>query len=226
MKKKGDKETEVQVGIKGHIIPLEFVIDYKLGDLKNNISEKENRLNDIDSRISEIFDSISEDEKSEIESILTESNDAFVPKEVAKKAKELLNQSVSEGTVEKKVIEVNNLFEEQKKLTKEIKDGNTEVEIEATKEMENLTYEEICELLTKKWVNPIVEGIDKLINDVITDFSKNIEKLSTKYEQTLKDIDDEITKSEKELSSMIDELTGSDFDMKGLEDFKSLFSGE
>ena len=226
IKKKGDKETEVQVGIKGHVIPLELVIDYKLGDLKNNISKKENRLNDIDSRISEIFDSFSEDEKSEIESILTEENDAFVPKEVAKKAKELLKQSVSEGSVEKKVIEVNNLFEEQKKLTKEIKDGNSEIEIEASKEIENLSYEEICELLTKKWVNPIVEGIDKLINDVITDFSKNIEKISTKYEQTLKDIDEEITKSEKELSLMIDELTGSDFDMKGLEDFKSLFGGE
>ncbi len=226
IKKKGDKETEVQVGIKGHVIPLELVIDYKLSNLKNNIAEKENRLNDIDSRISEIFDSISEDEKSEIESILTEENDAFVPKEVSKKAKELLKQSVSEGSVEKKVIEVNNLFEEQKKLTKEIKDGNSEIEIEATKEIENLTYEETCELLAKKWVNPIVEGIDKLINDVITDFSKNIEKISTKYEQTLKDIDEEITKSEKELSSMIDDLTGSDFDMKGLEDFKSLFGGE
>lgn len=226
VKKKGDKETEVQVGIKGHVIPLEFVIDYKLSNLKSNISEKENRLNDIDSRINEIFDSISEDEKSEIESILTEENDAFVAKEVAKKAKELLKQSVSEGSVEKKVIEVNNLFEEQKKLTKEIKDGNSEIEIEAAKEIENLTNEEIFELLTKKWVNPIVEGIDKLINDVITNFSKNIEKLSTKYEQTLKDIDEEITKSEKELSLMIDELTGSDFDMKGLEDFKSLFGGD
>ena len=31
VKKKGDKETEVQVGIKGHVIPLEFVVDYKLG---------------------------------------------------------------------------------------------------------------------------------------------------------------------------------------------------
>ena len=226
VKKKGDKETEVQVGIKGHVIPLEFVIDYKLSNLKSNILEKENRLNDIDSRINEIFDSISEDEKSEIESILTEENDAFVAKEVAKKAKELLKQSVSEGSVEKKVIEVNNLFEEQKKLTKEIKDGNSEIEIEAAKEIENLTNEEIFELLTKKWVNPIVEGIDKLINDVITNFSKNIEKLSTKYEQTLKDIDEEITKSEKELSLMIDELTGSDFDMKGLEDFKSLFGGD
>lgn len=226
VKKKGQKETEVQTGIKGHIIPLEFVIDYKLEDLKKNISEKENRLNDIESRVSAIFDSISEDEKLEIESILTEENDAFVPKEVDKKAKELLKQSISEGTVEKKIIEVNNLFKEQKKLNKEIKEEKANIEIEAAKEIENLTYEEITKLLSKKWVNPIIEGIDKLINDVIVDFSKNIEKLSKKYEQTLKNIDEEIAKTEKELSSMIDELTGSEFDMKGLEDFKSLFNGD
>ena len=47
VKKKGDKETEVQVGVKGHIIPLEFVIDYKLKDLKDDVTSKENRLSEI-----------------------------------------------------------------------------------------------------------------------------------------------------------------------------------
>ena len=69
---------------------------------------------------------------------------------------------------------------------------------------------------------PIIEGIDKLISDIIGDFTKNIENLSNKYGQTLKDIDEEIEKTENELSKMIDELTGSEFDMKGLQDFKSL----
>ena len=165
IKKKNDKETEVQVGVKGHVIPFELVIDYKLKDLKNNVIDKENRLNDIESRISELFDNLSEDEKTEIESILTEENDAFVAKEVAKKAKEYLKQSLSEGTVEKKVIEVNNLFEEQKKLNKEIKNCNNEIEIETQKEIENLTYDDICYLLNKKWIIPIIEGIDKFINN-------------------------------------------------------------
>ena len=226
IKKKNDKETEVQVGIKGHIIPFELVIDYKLKDLKDNIVDKENRLNDIEARIGEIFDSLSEDEKTEIESILTEENDAFVPKEVAKKAKEYLKQSLSEGTVEKKVVEANNLFDEQKKLNKEIKNCNNELEIEAQKEIENLNYDEICHLLNQKWILPIISGIDKLIDNIVANFTKNIESLSNKYSQTLKDIDADIEKTESELSKMIDELTGSEFDMKGLQDFKSLFGGE
>lgn len=225
-KKKNGKETEVQTGIKGHIIPLDFVIDYKLKDLKNNIISKENRISEIESRVNEIFDSLDEDEKLEIESTLTEENDAFIPKEIEKKAKEYLKSSLSEGTIEKKVIEANNLFEEQKKLTKDIKNLNNNIEIEVQKEIENLNYEDICILLNKKWIDPIINGLDKMINDIVIEFAKSIEKLSTKYEQTLKDIDNEISKTEKELVSMMDELTGSEYDMKGLEDFKSLICGD
>lgn len=225
-KKKNGKETEVQTGIKGHIIPLDFVIDYKLKDLKNDIISKENRLSEIESRVDEIFDSLDEDEKLEIESTLTEENDAFIPKEIEKKAKEYLKSSLSEGTIEKKVIEANNLFEEQKKLTKDIKNLNNNIEIEAQKEIENLNYEDICILLNKKWIDPIINGLDKMINDIVIEFAKSIEKLSTKYEQTLKDIDNEISKTEKRLTSMMDELTGSEYDMKGLEDFKSLICGD
>lgn len=226
IKKKNGKETEVQTGIKGHIIPLDFVIDYKLKDLKNDIISKENRLREIESRVNEISDSLDDDEKLEIESTLTEENDAFIPKEIEKKAKEYLKSSLSEGTVEKKVIEVNNLFEEQKKLTKDIKNLNNNIEIEAQKEIENLNYEDICTLLNKKWIDPIINGLDKMINNIVIEFAKSIEKLSTKYEQTLKDIDNEISKTEKELAGMIDELIGSEYDMKGLEDFKSLICGD
>ena len=94
------------------------------------------------------------------------------------------------------------------------------------KEIENLNYEDICTLLNKKWIDPIINGLDKMINNIVIEFAKSIEKLSTKYEQTLKDIDNEISKTEKELAGMIDELIGSEYDMKGLEDFKSLICGD
>ena len=226
VKKKGEKETEVQTGVKGHIIPLELIINDKLKDLKDDVVVKENRLNEIESRINELFDSLDEEEKTEIEGALTEENDAFVPKGVAIKAKEFLKSEVHEGTVEKKIIEVNNLFEEQKQLNKDIKDSKNNIEIMAQKEIENLSYEDICKLLNQKWIEPITNGIDKLIDDIIINFAKNIEKLSTKYEQTLKDIDEEISTSENELSNMICELTGSEYDMKGLEDFRALFNGD
>ena len=155
-----------------------------------------------------------------------EENDNFVPKEVAKKVKDYLKSNVCEGTVEIKIIEVNNLYEEQKKLNKSIKDTNIILETESKKAVENLTHDEVCELLNKKWINPIVTGIDKQIDNLIVEFANNIQKLSNKYNQTLFDIDNEIKETEKILVNMISELTGPDYDMKGLEDLKSLFNGD
>lgn len=226
IKKKGNIETEVQVGVKGRIIPFEYVIDYKLKNLKDDITSKNEKISEIESRISEIFDNLTEDEKLEIEDTLTDENTSFIPKGVSKKVKEYLNSNISEGTVENKLIEVNNLYEEHKKITKNIKEENIILEKETIKELENLTNEEIYELLRRKWIDPIISGIDKQIDNIITEFTKNIEKLSNKYNQTLNDIDKEIKETEKTLSKMIDELTGPDYDMKGLQDLKSLFNGD
>ena len=222
MKKKDDKNYVVQLGLKGHIIPLDLVIEYKLKDLKDNVLSKENNLNDINSRIDDIFENLSDDEKSEVETVLNDENDSFVPGEIAKKAKEFLKQTISEGTVEKKIIEVNNLFNEQKRLTKEIKSDRSNLEVLAAKEIENLSKDDIDELLFRKWIEPIVSGMDIIIDNLIIKFSKDIENLSVKYKQTLKDINDEISHTEKELIKMINQLTGNEFDMKGLDDLKSL----
>ena len=219
------KDTEVQVGVKGHIIPFELVIDYKLNDLKNIIKENENSLSDVESRINEIFDSLTEDEKTEIEEALTEENDAFVPKEVARVVKENLKNNVLEVTLEKKLKDVNYLFEEQKKLNKKIKETNEKIIVEAQNTIKNLENEDILYLLNKKWIEPIIDGIDNQVNNMISDFSKKLEKLSDKYTQTLVNINNEISESEKVLCQMIDELTGSEFDMKGLEDLKTLLGG-
>ena len=59
----------------------------------------------------------------------------------------------------------------------------------------------------------------------------NIEKtkidlLSKKYETTYSDLEEEISKTEKSLISMLDDLEGNDFDMLGLDEFKTLLGGK
>ena len=226
IRKKGDKETEVQVGIKGHIIPLELIIDYKLSDLKKSLILKQEELANVEARLIEIFTDLTEDEKLEIEDTLNDNNDAFVAKEVARKVKEFLKSEVLEGSIEKKLIEVNDLFNNKKKINKEIKESNKNLITLAKKEIENLSNKDIFELLKRKWIDPIIKGIDNQIDCLIKDFSNKIELLANKYAYTLTDINKEIEKVSKELSNIINELTGSEFDMKGLEDFKSLLNGD
>lgn len=223
VKKKGDVETEVQIGVKGHIIPFDIAIDYKLKNLQENIDEKNNKLIEINEEIQNIFDNLSDDDKSEISDLLTEENDAFVPKEVTKKAKEYLKSNVNEGSVEAKIIEVNNLIEEQKKLTRDIKNQTKEIEIEAQKVIENLTNEDINVLLFQKWIKPIIYGIDSLVDEKINDFIRVVESLSDKYSRTITTVDKEIHETEQKINELMSSLTGDYFDMKGIEDLKSLF---
>ena len=227
IKKKGNEEKEVQVGIKGRIIPLELVADLRLSNIKQMIIDKIKRQQDIASKIDELFESITDDEKSEITDIITEDDDSFIPKEVAKKAKEYLKSNVLEDTIEAKIIEVNKLYEEQKRLNREIKSGNNELEVESRKIIENLTDEEILDMLNNKWIIPTVKKIEVLVDIVIDKFVKELIGLSNKYNKTLKEIDQNIKNVENDLLGMLDELITDDkYDSKGIDDLKKLLSGD
>ena len=225
IKKKGDEEIEVQVGTKGHVIPFDLVIDYKLSNLSDNIKQKEIQLSDIDDKITELFDELSEEEKGEIEDTLNDENEAFVAKEVARKAKVYLKAEISEGSVEAKIIEVNNLFNEQKQLSKKIKENIKELDIEVQKEIQNLTDEEIYYLLNQKWILPIISGVNSLVDELIREFSDKLFVLSNKYSKTMVDIDKEIESTEKDIIKSLSQLTGDDFDMKGISDLMNLIGG-
>jgi len=56
----------------------------------------------------------------------------------------------------------------------------------------------------------------KLPHSIINTLVNRVQQLATKYETTLKSIEDEIQKTSKELSVMIDELEASECDKEGL----------
>ena len=228
VKKKNGKDEEVQVGWQGHIISFNLIEENKLKNQKDLIEEDKKRLDEILSEYQEIFDSLSEDEKEEITELLNDNNDAFSFKDISKKAKELLKQSNSyeQETLEYKIVYTDKLSNEEKELRKKIKNEEINLEKDAKKAIENLTQEEISTLLEIKWIKPIINDIYKMIDDLINNFTKKIESLSKKYSVTLMDLEKDINSSEKEISNMIDDLTGNDFDMKGLNEFKSLLNGE
>ena len=73
IKKKDGKESEVQEGWKGRIIPFELVQENMLSDDLNKIKEKENRISEIACELEELISSLSaEDQK-----YLNDKNDAF-----------------------------------------------------------------------------------------------------------------------------------------------------
>ena len=85
IKKVKGKETEVQDGWKGHILPFDLVQKTHLNNELLALAKQETRLAEITSLFEEILESLSEDEK-EAETI-KESNDGFVHAQVTKEAK-------------------------------------------------------------------------------------------------------------------------------------------
>jgi len=224
-KKKGGKEQEVQDGWIGHIMPFELVQVTYLKDELEALKSKEQRLAEISAQYEEILDSLSEEEK-ETESI-KESKDAFINAVVIKEAK-LLRAEIKKGDVvsdesyEEKILQVDRLIAEEKKLKKEIKTESAKLHLLTKETIENLDDLQVYELLELKWIKPLTSAIDKLPERIINNLTDTLQSLAQKYETTLVDIENEIKQTQKELSVMIDELGGNEFDMKGLEAFQEL----
>ena len=92
--------------------------------------------------------------------------------------------------------------------------------------IENLSDEEVLELLKKKWIAPLMDSLGKLPEILLGELSTKLQKLSKKYETTYLDLDTQIRDTEASLSDMIDDLDADEFDKKGLLELHKLLSVE
>lgn len=220
VKKKNGKDTEVQEGWLGHVIPFEIVQKTYLSDKLGELTDGETRLSEISSEYEELLDELSEEEKEK--SFINDDKTAFVAAEVKKaiKAKEAEADTLS---ILKRYDALNT---EEKALKKKIKEQSDTLHIATKDTIEHLSDEQVKELLIEKWIKPIVNGLSKLPENVINGFVSKLEALSKKYETTFFEVEEEIKTVEASLSEMLTHLTGNDYDMQGLEEFKKLLGGE
>lgn len=87
IKKKDNKETEVQEGWKGHIMPFELVQKAYLNDDLQDLMGQETQLAEVISTLEEIIEAIKEEDDNS--PILNDKNDAFVKAELTKAIKEI-----------------------------------------------------------------------------------------------------------------------------------------
>ena len=227
IRKKNGKDEEVQEGYVGHIIPFELAQRILLNEEYSNLNKKEQELDIITNEYSEILDNISEDDKSGNSQLFNEDNTAFLNAEVLKFAKELQKskQKYDEESFENQIIKVTNLIEKEKSLKKGIKQDSEKLLAETKRVIENLTDNQALDLLKEKWINPLISSLKELPNHIIKDIISKVSNLSKKYSLTLIDLESQIKEAETSLVGMIDELVGDEYDMKGLNELKSLLKG-
>ena len=220
IKKKDNKETEVQDGWVGHVLPFELVQNQMLSDAVVALHGNEDRLAEIVSVYDELLEELPEEEKEK--DFVNDDKTAFVPAEVKKaiKAKDVDTDVLA---ILKKY---DKLSTEEKELKKKIKAEAADLQMKTKATIEALTDEEAYELLRCKWIEPITAGLKKLPGNIVTVFAAKLEALSKKYETTYSEVEQQIKETEGSLSVLIDQLTGSEFDLQGLYEFKKLLGGE
>ena len=228
VKKKDGKDEEVQDGYIGHVIPFELIQSTILKEEATSLANKNNELAEITNSYAEILENISEDDKEAYSSLFNDDNTAFVNSEVSKMAKTLNKTKAiyGEDTVEYQIKKVATLIEKEKSLKKEIKIENEKLLAKTKQTIESLTDEQVLELLKEKWITPIISSLNELPNEIVKELVSKISNLANKYSLTLVELESQIKKSENSLSTLIDELEGNEYDMKGLEELKTLLKGE
>ncbi|WP_425640644.1 type I restriction-modification system subunit M [Marinomonas gallaica] len=230
VKKVKGKDTEVQDGWKGHIIPFELVQQTYLSNDLAALVEKETSLAEVISTLEEILESLSEEEK-EAEAV-KESKDGFVNAEVNKAAKAFLKEQkdsktkFAEDSYEAKIIRVSELVDEEKKLKKAIKDDSEALHLRTKSTIEALLNDQVNHLLHLKWIAPLSQELAAMPSAVITQLTSQVQALADKYAVTYSQVANEIKTTEIGLADMMGELTGNEFDMQGLAELTSLLKGE
>ena len=127
---------------------------------------------------------------------------------------------------ESKIVRAHGLLSEETELKKEVKAEMEALHLLTKQTIENLSDEQVHDLLELKWISPLVSTLNKLPETIINELTAKVQTLAEKYATTYADVAKDIHNTEKELSALIDELDGSESDMQGLGEFKSFLKGE
>lgn len=135
------------------------------------------------------------------------------------------NFTFAEDSLEAKLLQVEDLLAQEKQLKAEIKSDAQALHLLTKATIEALDDAQVLELLEAKWVEPIVNAIFALPNEVIEHLTDVVQALADKYAVTYTETTQKLTQAEHALAELIDNLTGDDFDMQGLAQFQTLLKG-
>lgn len=210
--KKGDEEIEVADGLKGRIIPFAMVQETLFKAELQAISEKEARNEEIDAEVDELRDSFTEEEAQEY---LDGDEDPKLDKAKIKKDAKAKGDEIEPET-KAKLVKLVKLWEEQTKVKKEIKEAKAEL-IDKTKEaIEHLTDEEVELFLHKKWIDPVVAGINDTLTDVLKAVETRVTALANKYAVSYKELGEQMAEAKQQMADLVADLNGDEYALGGL----------
>ena len=207
---KTKKIEDVVVGMKGKVIPLDLI---KTEFFQSDFEKLEIIRSEIENAVSEYLD-IFENINEEVKSLIVKENDET--KHDVKRIKQAIKHENLEDDDKKQLQTMLDAIELEKTQKKQIKIVETELNNKAMEKIGALTDEEVNELLVKKWIEPIIDGINNVADSALTKFVGDLDELKKKYDNPLSDISKQEKEVTSQLKDIMSDLCGSDLDMAAI----------
>ena len=111
------------------------------------------------------------------------------------------------------------------KVKSQLKKANEELETKTHETVENLTDNQIVEVLSAKWVATLMVQLALLPTLALRELADQVQHLQDKYATPLTELDTQIATTERSLLVSLDKLTGSDADMQAVAALKQMLGG-
>ena len=204
------KTVEEQKGFKGKIIPFDLVKQFYFSA---DFDEMDRLLAKADEKVSEcgeLWESLDDESKSEVSK--EEDETAFDTKK--------FNSAIKSGRLGldavKTIKAIQKAIAEEKAFRKQVKTMEAELEEKAKNKVEALTEDEIEVLLEAKWIKPVIDSMNNVGQEVLTNFVSAFLATRKKYSDPMSELSEHIEKTGADLKASLRELTGNDKDMAAI----------
>jgi len=227
IKTRNKEKVEVQDGWRGRVIPFELVQSQLISEQVSELETLTDQLSTVDDELAQMFEGFSEEDLNDLAAVLNDAGDAFAKTKLTAAVKKLLRtrQAFAEDSIEARQIRASELLDAQASLKKEQKAAVESLEAATHAAIKSLSDDQVDELLTAKWVQPIDIQLANLPAIALSKLDREIQHLRDKYAVAMVDLGQEIQQTEHELGNLLGGLVGGATDMAGLAALQELLGG-
>lgn len=208
--RKGDDDIEVPDGIKGRLIPFSLIQEEQFAPELRAIADLEARLEQIPAEADEV-----------LEQFTPEEVDAYYEDDVLNKARvkadaKPRSKTAVDPETKERLRRLVALWDEQTSTAKRLRAERQTLTDRTAEALSALTDADVCRLLHRKWIDPVVAGIAATLTAALSDLETSVTALSRKYDVSLRSLDAALAAASSRLSGLIADLDGDAYALRGL----------
>ena len=228
-KTKDKKKVYVQTGWEGRVATFEVIRDLYLPELRDQVDDLTAERDSVDAELAALIEGLSEEDRTDLADVLNAKETGFLKTDLNKAVKALpalpKSEQWPEGSIEAIQIEAKQLLDRLTKVKSQLKKANEALEAKTHETVENLTDDQVVEVLSTKWVAALMVQLAQLPTLALRELADQVQRLKDKYATPLTELDTQIATTERSLLASLDQLSGSDADMQAAAALKQMLGG-